>query len=85
MSRSLSSETYAFMVERLIAARKDAGLLQQELADRLGKPQSFISKIERRERRIDVIEFIVIARAIGANPADLFGQVAKAMPMDAQL
>ncbi len=48
----------------LVAAREKAGLTQQQLADRLGKPQSFISKYEGGERRIDVIEFIAIADAL---------------------
>ncbi|GFE78257.1 hypothetical protein GCM10011487_02570 [Steroidobacter agaridevorans] len=52
------------MLELLLAAREKAGLTQQQLADRLGKPQSFISKYEGGERRIDVIEFIAIADAL---------------------
>jgi hypothetical protein len=43
------------------------GSSQRELADRLGKPQSFVAKVERGERRIDVIEFIAIAKAIGRD------------------
>jgi transcriptional regulator with XRE-family HTH domain len=52
------------LLELLLAAREKAGLTQQQLADRLGKPQSFISKYEGGERRIDVIEFIAIADAL---------------------
>jgi transcriptional regulator with XRE-family HTH domain len=52
------------LLELLVAAREKAGLTQQQLADRLGKPQSFISKYEGGERRIDVIEFIAIADAL---------------------
>jgi transcriptional regulator with XRE-family HTH domain len=51
----------------LVAAREKAGLTQQQLADRLGKPQSFISKYEGGERRIDVIEFIQIADALNMD------------------
>jgi transcriptional regulator with XRE-family HTH domain len=46
-------------------------MAQQELADRLDRPQSFVAKIEGGERRIDLIEFIAIARAIGREPAGL--------------
>ena len=44
-------------------------MTQQELADRLKRPQSFISKVEHGERRIDVIEFIEICRAIDVEPS----------------
>jgi transcriptional regulator with XRE-family HTH domain len=55
------------LLELLVAAREKAGLTQQQLADRLGKPQSFISKYEGGERRIDVIEFIQIADALNMD------------------
>jgi len=51
----------------LIQARKDAGVTQVELAKKLAKPQSFVSKLERGERRIDLIEFLEIAQALGIN------------------
>jgi len=52
----------------LIEARKGAGLSQADLAERLGKPQSFVSKFERGERRLDVVEFRQVADAIGIEP-----------------
>jgi transcriptional regulator with XRE-family HTH domain len=52
----------------MIAARRKAGLTQAQLAKRLKKPQSFIAKYEGGERRIDVVEFVAIVRAIGADP-----------------
>jgi transcriptional regulator with XRE-family HTH domain len=55
------------LLELLVAAREKAGFTQQQLADRLGKPQSFISKYEGGERRIDVIEFIAIADALNMD------------------
>ncbi|WP_426029519.1 hypothetical protein [Caulobacter sp. DWP3-1-3b2] len=42
-----------------------------ELAARLDRPQSFVSKVERRERRIDVIEFCQVAEALGHDPSKL--------------
>src|SRR5947209_12967265 len=65
---------YTRLLALLKAARKDADLVQQELADRLGKPQSFVAKVERGERRIDVIEVTAIARAIGRDPLRLLKQ-----------
>ena len=72
MQKSLKSAEYARLVETLIAVRKDAGIRQQALAKKLGRPQSFIAKYEGGERRIDVVEFITIARALGADPVKLF-------------
>lgn len=66
--RSLHSAEYRAFVELLIAARKRAGLTQQQLAYRLGKPQSFVAKYERGERRLDVVELVAITRAAGADP-----------------
>lgn len=51
-----------------IQARKSAGLTQVGLADRLGRPQSFVSKYERGERKLDVIEFCEVCRALGNDP-----------------
>ena len=67
--KSLRSPAHIRLLELLLAAREKAGLTQQQLADRLGKPQSFISKYEGGERRIDVIEFIAIADALQMDPS----------------
>ena len=58
-------------------ARKNAGLTQQEVADLLGKPQSFVAKYEGGERRLDVVEFIEVAQAIGADARRLISKIAK--------
>ncbi len=59
--------TYKLLGQRLREAREAAGLSQIEAAARLGKPQSFISKCESGERRIDVIELKVLADLYGKN------------------
>lgn len=51
--------------------REDAGLTQEELADRLKKDQSFVSRFERGERRLDLIELAEIATACGSRLAEL--------------
>ena len=63
----------------LIEARTRAGMTQHELAQHLGKPQSFVSKYERRERRLDVPEFIEFARAIGISATVLLGKIERAI------
>jgi transcriptional regulator with XRE-family HTH domain len=55
----------------IASTRKSAGVTQVELAGRLGKPQSFVSKVERGERRLDVVEFCQVAEALGHDPAEL--------------
>ena len=55
----------------MVKARKSAGLTQRELAKRLRKPQSFVAKYEGGERRVDVLEFIEICKAIEADPNKL--------------
>jgi len=61
----------------LMAARRQANVTQQELAARLGKPQSFVSEYERGQRRVDVVELLVISRALGADPVELFAEIAR--------
>ncbi len=69
--KSVNTDEYQTFLDCLISARKDADVTQQELAQRLGKPQSFVSKYENRERRLDVVEFLQIARALGVNPSQI--------------
>jgi transcriptional regulator with XRE-family HTH domain len=72
MRKSLKSPEYARLVAVLVAVRHASGVRQQALAKKLGRPQSFIAKYEGGERRIDVVEFIAISRALGADPVKLF-------------
>jgi len=65
---SIFTESYERFCNLLIAARKAKGLTQVDLAARLGRPQSFVSKYERGERRLDVIEFLEVTRAMGVDP-----------------
>lgn len=51
----------------LVQARRAAGLTQMALSRKLGKPQSFVSKYEGGERRLDVVEFLEITRALRAD------------------
>jgi transcriptional regulator with XRE-family HTH domain len=85
MPRSLFSEPYGELLRVLVSARRDAGLRQVDLAARLGKPQSFVSKVERGERRLDVVELIVVARAIGVDEVDFLTTIAGAVPKKARL
>lgn len=71
MAKSIYSRKYAQFLDLLIEARKNADLTQVEVAVRLGRPQSFVSKYENGERRLDVVEFLDIAKAIEFDPLKL--------------
>lgn len=62
---------YRQIVDGLIAARKAQGLTQGEVAVRMGTDQSQISKLERGERRIDVIDYVRYCQAVGLRPGEL--------------
>lgn len=80
MSKSVFSEAHQVLVEQLTAARKQSGLKQEELAALIGKDQSYISNIERGQRRVDVLEFCALAHAMGVSPFDLFADIVSKLP-----
>jgi transcriptional regulator with XRE-family HTH domain len=67
-AKSLRSAEHRAFCAALVAARRKAHLTQADVAERLAKPQSYVAKYEGGERRLDVVEFLRIARAIGADP-----------------
>ena len=75
MSKSIFHPAYDEFRQALCAARKNAGLSQLQLAERLSKPQSFISKYERGERRLDVLEFFHVAEALNIDPLKFLRKV----------
>ena len=75
MPRSLFSREYKRFCALLLAERQAAHLTQAEVARRLRKPQSFVSKYEQGERRLDVVEFLHIAKAIGFEPSELLARI----------
>jgi transcriptional regulator with XRE-family HTH domain len=77
--RSIHSDQYKRLTTMLLATRKSAGLTQQDVADRLGKPQSYVAKIEGNERRIDLVEFVALANALGIEPNTMFANALSAI------
>lgn len=57
-------------------ARKNRRLTQTQLAAKLGRPQSFVSKYERADRRLDVVEFLEVARALDVDPVQMIADLA---------
>lgn len=66
--KSLRSPEHQKLISLLVAAREKAGMTQQQLAKHLGRPQSFVAKYEGGERRIDMVEFLAITRALNLDP-----------------
>ena len=71
MAKTLHTERHRKLRELLVERRKAAGLTQTVLAQRLGKPPSYVAKYELGERRLDLLEFLDIAAAIGFEPGEL--------------
>ena len=72
--KSIYSAEYKAVIDRVVAERKRRGITQVQLAETLGRPQSFVSKTESRERRLDIVEFFQICRAMEANGVELLRQ-----------
>lgn len=79
MRKSVYSKEFKAVLSVLVKARQEAGLSQSELGAKIGKPQNFISYVERGERRLDLLDFIAYARALGRDPGDLISEVEKGL------
>lgn len=75
MQKSLRTPRQQLLLSLLIEARKAHGLSQASVAAALGKPQSFVAKYETGERRIDVIEFVDIAAALGISTTEILSEI----------
>lgn len=75
MPRSVFTHKYNQFRDLLVEARRAAGLTQVELAAKLSRPQSFVSKFERGERRLDVVEFLEVTKALGVEVADFLNRL----------
>lgn len=80
MRKWVRSPSYRTAIAGLVDARKNAGLTQRDLAKAIGKPPSWVAKVEQGERRLDLVEFIAIARALELKEVDLLRTIAATMP-----
>ena len=80
MSKTVFTGAHKHLVRVLKDARTKSGLKQEELAERLGRERTMISLIETGQRRVDVLEFYAIAKALGVNPTELFDELSKKLP-----
>lgn len=70
MKKAIHERRYAAFTSLLRGERKKAGMTQARLAKKLRRPQSYVSKYERGDRRLDVVEFLELARAIKFDPSE---------------
>ena len=75
MSRGLQTPPYKKLRRLLAEARAEAGLTQLQVAERVKRPQSFVSKYENGERQLDVIEFVAVCKAVGISAASLIAHL----------
>jgi len=75
MTKALFTDRHDRFRKLLVEARKRKGLTQIDMAKKLRKPQSFVSKYEKGERRIDLIEFLEISDALAIDPARFIKQL----------
>ena len=80
MSRTLRSPQHEALRTLLVQRRKRAGLTQTALAKRLGRYQSYVANVETGQKRLDVVEFIAFANAIGFDPGKAIGKIASVKP-----
>lgn len=79
MTRSVFLLCYSVLTKCLVDARTKSGLTQWGLADALERPQSFVSKVENGDRRIDLIEFLQITTALNVEPESIIREVLEAL------
>ena len=67
MKKNLYTQRQRILLDLLRKTREEAGLRQDDVAERLGRPQSFVSKYESGERRLDILELYDVCRALGVT------------------
>lgn len=82
---SIYSDEYQRVIKALREARIAKEVTQESLAQALDRPQSFIAKVENGERRLDIVEFVYLARLLSIDPISIIGKIpAKHKPLSAK-
>ncbi len=81
MKKTIALPAYKQFCTLLVEARQKAGILQADLAKKLRKPQSFISRVEAGQRRLDIFEYLTYLRAIGLDPYDVLQTIDRTKPV----
>ena len=80
MSKAIHSAQAKRLRQLLAQHRRDAGLSQAQLAAKIGRPQTFVSKVEIGERRIDLIELLQVLGALRVDPAEFITSLTRRKP-----
>ena len=75
LGKTLGSARHKALISLLIAKREAAGMTQTELAEKLGEYQSFVARLESGQRRVDMVEFLELARHLNFDPVKAFKTV----------
>lgn len=85
MPQSVQHPIYRQLIKTIVDERIRAGLTQQVVATRLGHPQSYVAKIEGLERRLDALELLEFALAIGFDPTDTVARAWRSMKTNSNI
>lgn len=80
--KSPFEQGYILVIDRLVARRRELGLNQAEVGVRYGEDQSFVSRVERRQRRIDVWEYVRFCRVLEIDPGAMLNETLAMAPGD---
>lgn len=75
VTKSVFTKRYKLFLSILTSIRQDRGLSQRALSKKLRKVETYVSKYERGERRLDIVEFLEIAKALGADPHEIINRL----------
>jgi transcriptional regulator with XRE-family HTH domain len=73
------------VIDALIKARRAAGMTQRDVASKLGKPPSFVAKVESIERNLSILEYMAWTRVLGVDPGKILASAIKGLRADGQI
>ncbi len=75
MKKSTHSKEYPAILDKLVEMRRAAGMTQRQLAEKLQREHSFVWRIEKGERRLDMLEFFWVCNALGYDAAEVYAEL----------
>jgi transcriptional regulator with XRE-family HTH domain len=77
MKKSTHTPEYQHILDKLVEMRKSKGMTQRDLAQKLNREHSFVWRIEKGERRLDMLEFFWVCKALGHNAETIYADLCK--------